>query len=505
MSGARPFRRSGPRPSTPGGDAGGRPVKGARRGRGGGRQAHQAGHPVSHLASRLLEVLDLALAGTEPADRVLRESFRASPGLGRRERGLVAETVFDILRRRRFYAHLAQSGSGSLGRRLALLSVQRRGLAGIPVDGSPVRMAAAGSGIVEEGAPVAAQIARLPGMSVLRPEPAELDWLAHVARLDPEALPPAVRWSLPDWLHASLLAERGEAALAALAPALLVAAPLDLRVNGQTASPAEVAAGLAADGIEVITEVGVPGALRVPGKPALDQTALFQAGAFEVQDAGSQVLAALLAPRRGQTLVDFCAGAGGKTLALAALLKGSGQVFACDVSWARLQRLRPRLARAGATNVQPMAVDGELDPRLDRLAGRADAVLVDAPCSGTGTLRRNPDLKWRTDEAEILRLQAQQQRILAAAARLVKPGGVLVYATCSLLAAENEAVVAAFEAAQGDHWRPDPIGPLLERLDITIGRRWAEGADPAGQRFLVLSPERDGCDGFFAARWVRGR
>ena len=162
------------------------------------------------------------------------------------------------------------------------------------------------------------------------------------------------------------------------------------------------------------------------GKPALESSKAFQAGRVEVQDAGSQLLAMLVAPRRGQTVVDLCAGAGGKTLAMAAAMRSTGQVFACDVSKSRLLRLRPRLQRAGATNVQPMAIDSERDPKLDRLAGRADAVLVDAPCSGTGTLRRNPDLKWRTAPEAIGRLIAQQRAILAAAARLVKPGGVLV-------------------------------------------------------------------------------
>jgi 16S rRNA (cytosine967-C5)-methyltransferase len=136
--------------------------------------------------------------------------------------------------------------------------------------------------------------------------------------------------------------------------------------------------------------------------------------------------------KRGQTVIDFCAGAGGKTLAIAAAMRNSGQIYACDISLARLQRLKPRLARSGASNVQPFGMSSEHDPKLAKLAGRAHAVLVDAPCSGTGTLRRNPDLKWRFDEENLANLNVQQASILKAASQLVRPGGALIYATCSL-------------------------------------------------------------------------
>ncbi len=443
---------------------------------------------MSALGQRLLDVLGLALDGNRPADLVLRDFFRAQPGLGRRDRGVIAETVFDVLRHRRLYANWAQSGVGPMPRRLALIAQRRIADAG--------------------GAPS--------GRPALAVEPAEQPWLDRVCALDPAAVAPPIRFSLPDWLWDALRTTHGEAAAASIAQALLRPAPLDLRVNTLKTTMDEAVQALATDRIAAHPWPGVPGALRVDGKPALERSRLFESGGVEVQDAGSQSLALLASPRRGQTIVDFCAGAGGKTLAVAALLKNSGQVYACDVSAARLSKLRPRLARAGATNVQPMAIDSENDPKLVRLAGRADVVLVDAPCSGSGTLRRNPDLKWRIDEAEIARLQRTQASILGAAARLVKPGGLLIYATCSLLAAENQQVARNFDATHPD-WRPEPIGPMLERLSIGIGRDRDAGPGDAGDlgeigdscgpgaRFLQLRPDRDDCDGFFAACWTRAK
>jgi len=391
------------------------------------------------------EVLARPLRFEAPADGVLRAFFRAHPQLGRRDRGEIAEAVFDVLRHRRLYAHLAQGGAGPIEPRLLALSQARRaGRLAIP--------------------PVAS----------------------------------AVRASLPDWLAEALWAHYGEAEAQALAAALLETAPLDLRVNTLRADREQVHAALAAEGIEAQPLALAPDALRVTGKPALERSAPFEAGWCEVQDAGSQLIALLVAPRRGQTVIDLCAGAGGKTLALAAAMRSTGQVYACDVSAQRLLRMRRRLERCGATNVQPLALADERDARLQRLHGRADAVLVDAPCSGTGTLRRNPDLKWRTGPAEVARLVAAQRSILAAAAPLVRPGGCLVYATCSLLAAENEEQAAWFEAMH-PAWRRRPAGEVLA----------AQGAQPGPQAvadgLLRLLPQRDGCDGFFAVRWERPR
>lgn len=417
------------------------------------RPAHGAEAP--RLSPPLVGAIERALAEVlqldRPADSVLRAFFKANERLGRRDRGVIAETVFDVLRNRRRYGHQAQSLRGPLPRRMGWLSlVLRFGDAVLPA---------------------------------LKASEADEDALRRAALADPGGLPQAVRLSLPDWLHTELLEqarEAGEAvphaALEQLGQSMLHPAPLDLRANLLKTDRDALRAALAAEGIEADPLPACDTALRVRGKPALERTAAFERGDFEVQDLGSQRLVAFAAPRRGQTVVDFCAGAGGKTLALAAAMRSSGQVYACDVSTARLQRLKPRLARSGATSVQPFGLDSEHDPKLRRLAGRADLVLVDAPCSGTGTLRRNPELKWRMTPQDIEELNARQTSILAAAARLVKRGGTLVYATCSLLRRENEAVVGAFSGAHPGF--SDPVA-------------------------LRIRPDMDDSDGFFAARWIR--
>jgi 16S rRNA (cytosine967-C5)-methyltransferase len=208
---------------------------------------------------------------------------------------------------------------------------------------------------------------------------------------------------------------------------------------------------------------------------------------FEIQDEGSQLLSLLVEPRRGETVVDFCAGAGGKTLHLGALMANTGSLYAFDTSVKRLERLKPRLKRSGLQNVRTVAIAHERDERVQRLTGKADRVLVDAPCSGTGTLRRNPDIKWRA--LDLAALAAEQKKILAAAATLVKPGGRLVYATCSLLKEENEDVVAGFLATHSEFERL-PVTGILERRHIALAQ---EGID------LRLTPHRHGTDGFFAA------
>jgi len=407
------------------------------------------------LTSFLLESIEGALALVlrleGPADLALRSYFRSNEKLGRRDRGVIAETAFDIRRNRRRYSHFAEGLRGSLTRRLMVLSLAAR-------FGEQV-LAAFG----------------LPPESLLA--------VRRLLSADPSSLSQAVRLSLPDWLHAELLDQltrQGEAdpvdALEKLGQVLLGPASFDLRVNLIKTDRKALMSALTAQGIAAEALAEPATAVRLVGKPAIERLDIFEKGWFEVQDAGSQRLVEFAAPRRGQTVVDFCAGAGGKTLAMAAAMRSSGQIYACDVSATRLQRLRPRLLRSGASNVQPFGLDSENDPKLRRLAGRADLVLVDAPCSGTGTLRRNPELKWRLAPESIDELSRLQMAILESAARLVKPAGSLVYATCSLLRPENEAIVEAFCAAH------------------------PEFAEPTTMK---LRPDESGSDGFFAARWVR--
>ena len=201
--------------------------------------------------------------------------------------------------------------------------------------------------------------------------------------------------------------------------------------------------------------------------------------------------------KRGEMVVDFCAGAGGKTLALGAAMRNTGRLYAFDTSGHRLAALKPRLARSGLSNVYPVQIAHERDDRIKRLAGKIDRVLVDAPCSGLGTLRRNPDLKWRQTPAGIDELRVKQAAILASAARLLKPGGRLVYATCSLLPEENEAIAQAFDADSAGRFSPLPAADVLERAHVAAAAELVHG------EHMRLWPHRHATDGFFAAVWER--
>jgi 16S rRNA (cytosine967-C5)-methyltransferase len=216
-----------------------------------------------------------------------------------------------------------------------------------------------------------------------------------------------------------------------------------------------------------------------------------------VQDEGSQLLALLLDPKRGEMVVDFCAGAGGKTLALGAAMRNTGRLYAFDTSGHRLDALKPRMARSGLSNVHPAHIAHERDDRVKRLAGKIDRVLVDAPCSGLGTLRRHPDLKWRQSPKLIEELQVKQAAILAGAARLLKQGGRLVYATCSLLPSENERIADAFTAEHAKTFEVVPALEALQAAHVTAAEQLVSGET------MRLWPHIHGTDGFFAAVWRR--
>jgi len=407
-------------------------------------------HPAA-LIDAAGELVRAVLRLEQPADTVVSAYFRAHRQLGSRERAALAETTYAVLRRRLLWQHLAQSGRGPMERRLVLL-----GWAGEP----RVRDAAV--------------------------DAAEREWLAAANHIDVASLPAKLRHNLPDWIAEPLQRRLGDD-FAALADSLLQSAPLDLRVNVLHAKREAVLAELETQGVAAQPTPYSPWGIRLVGKPALNQWPLFKSGAIEVQDEGSQLLALVLDAKRGEMVTDFCAGAGGKTLALGAAMRNTGRLYAFDVSGHRLEALRPRLARSGLSNVYPVQIAHERDERVKRLAGKMDRVLVDAPCSGLGTLRRNPDMKWRQSPAAVAELVALQRNILVSAARMVKPGGRLVYATCSLLEAENEAVADAFEA------------PGFLRLDA------ATLVDPAlvENGNLRLWPHRHQTDGFFAAVWTK--
>jgi len=268
-----------------------------------------------------------------------------------------------------------------------------------------------------------------------------------------------------------------------------------------TAKRPEVQKELAQAGIKALPTPYSPHGLRIAGKPNLNQLDAFTRGAFEVQDEGSQLLALLLDAKRGEMVVDFCAGAGGKTLAIGAAMRNTGRLYAFDTSAHRLDALKPRLARSGLSNVHPAAIAHERDERVKRLAGKIDRVLVDAPCSGLGTLRRNPDLKWRQNLEQVAQMALTQTAILQSASRLLKPGGRLVYATCSMLQQENEAVAQAFSAANPD-FTPLEVAEVLTGLKVEAAASLCSGGEE-GRRYLRLWPQRHQTDGFFAAVWQK--
>lgn len=399
-------------------------------------------------------VLGQLLRFEYPADAVVSRYFRENRQLGHADRAFVAETVFAVLRRGR---SLEARCAGQLSDRHLLL--------------------------------VALAITRGWNKRELEPvlKGSEEEWLA-AAKAMPEAdFPPAVRCDLPDWLYQALETQFGAEETLKLAHALNLPAPLDLRVNTLKTDREAVLARFSADGIGADAGALSPTAVRLREKPALAQHPLFLEGAVEVQDEGSQLLGYLLEPRRGELVIDLCAGAGGKTLLLGALMKNTGRLYAYDVSDKRLANLKPRLARSGLSNVHPARIESERDQKLKRLAGKADRVLVDAPCSGLGTLRRNPDLKWRQSEASVAELTAKQASILDAAAKLVRPGGRVVYATCSLLAAENDVIIESF-LARHPEFKLTPASVVLAKHGIAL-----DGD------LLRLLPHQHHTDGFFAA------
>ncbi len=421
-------------------------------------------HPKA-LLDACSELVRLTLKFDHPTDAIVSRFFRDNRGLGPRERATLSGTVYSVLRKKLLFDHCAPSGSGPKERRLAIL--------GFYGPGDFLR-----SALTEQ----------------------EKNWLDQCEKINVADLMERHRHNLPEWLVQPLKDQLGPD-FWPLAESLNHSAGLDLRVNALNAKRADVQKELAQAGIKAVPTPYSPMGLRIAGKPTLNKFDAFARGAFEVQDEGSQLLAMLLDAKRGEMVVDFCAGAGGKTLAIGAGMRNTGRLYAFDTSAHRLDALKPRLARSGLSNVHPAAIAHERDERIKRLAGKIDRVLVDAPCSGLGTLRRNPDLKWRQTLAQVEQMALTQAAILQSAARLLKPGGRLVYATCSLLVQENEAVAQAFTEANKD-FTPLDAAEVLTGLKVDAATTLCSGGD-SGQRYLRLWPHRHQTDGFFAAVWQR--
>ncbi len=419
--------------------------------------------PAGRIAAAVELFAAIEEAVLRPADAVANDYFRARRFIGSSDRRAVSDLVWAVLRARRRLSWWLRAPTPRLLAAAALLT-QGGTLAGLAQAFSGGRFAPA---------PLT---------------PAELEVLRRIDghTLEHPAMPDAVRWEVPDWLL-PLLAERFGASLGAEMAALAAPATLDLRVNLLKATREDASAALAAEGLEAEPTRFSPWGLRLSGRRPVTSGAAFQSGLVEIQDEGSQLIAALVGARPGMRVADWCAGAGGKTLALAMAMQNRGTLLACDVSAPRLEGAVRRLRRAGVHNVERHLIEPG-DKWAKRRAGSFDRVLVDAPCTGTGTWRRNPDARHRLGASDLAELLPKQAAILDQAASLVRSGGRLVYATCSLLTAENEAQVSAFLSRHADF------------ALVPLAVAWPFPSPPPNQGdMLALTPARHGTDGFFAA------
>ncbi len=423
--------------------------------------------PAARLAASIELLTEINEHPRRPADAVANDYFRARRFIGSGDRRAVSDRAWRVLRsRRRLGWWLDRAGTAPTPRMLVAASLLLEGWTAAGVAQSY-------SGGQYGPAPL------------LQPETAAVRALEGRTLQHPD-MPEAVATEVPDWVLPHLQARFGDR-LRTEMDAALDPAPLDLRVNLLRGTRDDARAALLAEGLEVAPTPLSPWGLRIDGRRAVTSGPAFQTGLVEIQDEGSQLVAALVGAGPEMRVVDWCAGAGGKTLALAMLMRNRGQLVACDVSAPRLEGATRRLRRAGVSNTERHLV-APGDKWAKRRAGTFDRVLVDAPCTGTGTWRRNPDARLRLRELDLNELRPKQASILDAAARLVQVGGRLVYATCSLLLEENEAQVDAFLARQPGF----RVVPLADAWTLDTP---APGPGP----YLSLTPLLHGTDGFFGA------
>jgi len=417
----------------------------------------------ANLIRQAAMLLNNFLDFNSPADAKLSEFFRNNRELGTKERAFVAESVYGVLRRLRYLSTVTANEESD------------------PDDARKL---------------VLAWLLRVQGMSLRELEPVlseqQKEWAVTIKAKKTDDLPLAVQADVRDWLWDKLVAQYGEKEALIICRSMFEQATLDLRVNTIKGNREEVLKKMLTENTSNEQTIAVtpisPIGIRMPNRLGISKHVLFTEGKIEVQDEGSQLLSYLVAPKRGQMVADLCAGAGGKTLAIGALMKNTGRLYAFDVSEKRLHNLGQRLKRSGLSNLHAQVISSETDPKLKRLNGKFDRVLVDVPCSGLGTLRRNPDLKWRQTEQDVLELSQKQTNILARAAKLTKAGGRLIYGTCSLLRDENEAIAEAFLRAHSD-FKLIPANQILAQQQISL-----DTGD-----YLKLLPHLHGTDGFFAA------
>lgn len=404
-----------------------------------------------------------------PVDAMLGDYFRKRRYIGAKDKGFISRRVYLVLRQGASLQWFAEQGNMPASPRsltlTALVREEKHPLNTIRMwfsgeDYSPRKLYAEESAYIEK-----------------------------LAEMDDSAMPEWMRLNVPEWCIDRFKTLFGDDTTAEL-NALNTEAPLDLRVNTLKSTREEVRQSLWSDGFDAKPTPYSPWGLRLDKRGALFNTKAFKNGWIEVQDEGSQLVALLSNAKPGEKVIDFCAGAGGKTLALAAMMQNKGRILAWDTSESRLEQSVKRLRRAGVDNVQRHALTSETDSFIKRHKDSADVVVIDAPCSGSGTWRRNPDLKWRFGERDLSEITAIQERILDSARRLVKKGGKLLYITCSLFGEENEFQVKQFLTKY-------PEFTLASPSEIWDNDACKELS--GSSQFLRLSPHRAGTDGFFAA------
>lgn len=422
---------------------------------------------LSSLIGHVTELADDVFGSSKPADRSIDLFFRSRKYLGSNDRRFIAETIYGMLRHR--------TRLTSIHRHAELTEDHRSRCAAY---------------LLLTGGSTPGQLAEATGLALD-------DLLRLQSRLDVPAgdVTPvsalATMYSFQEWMIEEWNTVWGAQETEALCSVLNTQAPMTIRVNTIKTTRDECREILRMEGIETDIAELSPYGLHLKRRTNLFQLAAFRDGLFEVQDEGSQLLALLVNPKPGSKVVDACAGAGGKALAMASVMKNRGEIFALDVHSFRLDELRKRIKRSGVDSIRAKVItEGETLPAL---LGAADAVLVDAPCSGTGTIRRNPGMKWSVSTTMIEELRVKQGSILALNAAYVKPGGRLVYATCSLMTSENEGIAQEFLSAHPE-FSLIPPSVILERYGL---ERIAQ------KEYFQLLPQRYNTDGFFAAVFQR--
>ncbi len=419
---------------------------------------------LSSLIGHVTEVYDETLSSRKPADHLIDMFFRKRKYLGSHDRRFIAETLYSALRHRRRIEWIISTISTTQNKTLLVI-----------VSGLLLEKKYSKQQLSDEQILSSELLQRLDDASNILPK--EENPIANLA----------IRFSFQDWMIQAWTSQFGIPETERLCTVLNTQASITLRVNILKATVEECQHALRSEGIESTRTEFSPFGLHIPKRINVFQLETFRKGFFEVQDEGSQMLALIVNPKPRTKVIDACAGSGGKTLAMAALMKNRGEIFSLDIHDFRLEELHKRVKRAGVDTVRlKTAREDESPPDLH---DSADYVLVDAPCSGTGTIRRNPGMKWSVTEAMIEELQTKQGKILSNYSQCVKRNGTIVYATCSLMKEENEMVVESFLASHSEF-------TLLEPKEI-LSRFHLESL--ANKRYFQLLPHQHGTDGFFAA------